>query len=90
MNPAVLKHSFEILSFSGEPTYIPQKQAENLGQLLAPGKVLVRYGARRVGKTTLLKNFAARYRTEHPDEANRILMVSGDDLAVHDYLGRQS
>lgn len=70
--------------------YIPQKQAENLWQLLTPGKVVVLYGARRVGKTTLIKNFVTRYRAEYSAEANRILTVNGDDLAVHDSLGSQS
>lgn len=70
--------------------YIPQKQAENLWQALTPGKVIVLYGARRVGKTTLIKNFIARYRTEYPMEADRVLSVNGDDIVVRDYLGSQS
>ena len=37
--------------------YFPQKQLENLRSLLQPGKVIVIYGARRVGKTTLLRKF---------------------------------
>ena len=37
--------------------YIKQKQLDNLGRALAPGKVVVIYGARRTGKTTLLQQF---------------------------------
>lgn len=37
--------------------YIPQKQIGNLRQRLRPGKVVIIYGARRVGKTTLLRKF---------------------------------
>ena len=51
--------------------YIPQKQAVSLHDMLAPGKVIVLYGARRVGKTTLIRNFLERYRQENPSEANR-------------------
>lgn len=70
--------------------YIPQKQAENLRDMLAPGKVIVLYGARRVGKTTLIRNFLERYRQENPSEANRILLVNGDDIVVREFLGSQS
>ncbi len=70
--------------------YIPQRQAENLRQALMPAKVIVLYGARRVGKTTLVKNFITRYREENPAEADRILSVSGDDIVVREYLGSQS
>jgi AAA+ ATPase superfamily predicted ATPase len=35
------------------------KRAYNLKELIKPGRVLVIYGSRRVGKTTLLKNFLA-------------------------------
>jgi len=35
--------------------YIPQLQLKNLKQLIIPGKVIVIHGARRTGKTTLLK-----------------------------------
>ncbi|MBF0502849.1 MAG: hypothetical protein HQM09_22130 [Candidatus Riflebacteria bacterium] len=37
--------------------YIRQKQLDNLKALVKPGKVLVIYGARRTGKTTLIKEF---------------------------------
>jgi predicted AAA+ superfamily ATPase len=37
--------------------YIAQKQIDNLKKLITPGKVAVIYGARRVGKTTLVQKF---------------------------------
>ena len=63
--------------------YILQKQLENLKQLVAPGKVIVIYGPRRVGKTTLLQKYI-----EH--ENNNILFVNGDDIIVRRYLESQS
>ncbi len=63
--------------------YILQKQLENLRQFLSPGKVVVLYGARRTGKTTLLKEFIKEAKEPH-------LFVSGDDIAVRDFLSSQS
>jgi len=37
--------------------YIPRKQLENLTKILQPNKVVVIYGPRRCGKTTLLNEF---------------------------------
>ncbi len=66
------------------PIYIPQAQYQRLSRLVAPGKVLILYGPRRVGKTTLLRQYAAR-------QADRsILMVNGDDIAAREYLESQS
>jgi len=45
---------------------------------------LILYGPRRVGKTTLLRQYAAR------QTDRSILMVSGDDIAVREYLESQS
>jgi len=70
--------------------YIQQKQVENLQQLLAPQKVVVLYGPRRVGKTTLIKNFVANYRQENPAESDHILSVNGDDIVVRQHLESQS
>jgi uncharacterized protein len=61
--------------------YIKQKQLENLGKALAPGKVVV-YGARRTGKTTLLQQFLRGV-----DEP--YLLVSGEDITVQGYLASQ-
>lgn len=64
--------------------YIPQKQLANLKKLLAPGKVVVVYGPRRVGKTTLLNRFV-----EH-EKNQEILFVNGDDIVARQYLESQS
>jgi hypothetical protein len=63
--------------------YIPQKQLENLRNLVIPGKIVVIYGARQVGKTTLAKKFL-----EDLDE--KVLFVDGDDITVRQYLESQS
>jgi len=63
--------------------YIPQKQIENLRKLIIPGKVMVIYGPRRVGKTTLLKKYLEK-------ENNSVLFVNGDDIIVRQYLESQS
>ncbi len=63
--------------------YIAQKQLENLRMAAQPGKVVVLYGARRTGKTTLLHEFLKS--TEEP-----YLLVSGEDIAVQGYLSSQS
>lgn len=59
--------------------YVPQAQLKRLEGLVSPNKVIVLYGPRRVGKTTLLKHYSA-----HADEAP--LFVTGEDVAVRDYL----
>lgn len=63
--------------------YIPQKQLENLKKLVSPEKVVVVYGPRRCGKTTLINKFL-----ENTPE--KYLLVSGDDITVQEYLGSQS
>jgi len=64
--------------------YIPQKQLKNLRSLIQPGKVIVIYGARRVGKTTLLRKLL--------DEINKdlVLFVNGDDVVAREFLENQS
>lgn len=64
--------------------YVPQAQLKRLSQLVSPGKVVILYGPRRVGKTTLLREYAAQ------QSVGSVLMVSGDDIAVREYLGSQS
>jgi predicted AAA+ superfamily ATPase len=66
--------------------YIPQKQLENLQKLLTPGKVIVLYGARRTGKTTLLNKFLETL----PSNAEKVLFVNGDDIITRQYLESQS
>jgi predicted AAA+ superfamily ATPase len=64
--------------------YIPQKQLENLRSLVQSGKVIVIYGARRVGKTTLLRKFVENLDRE------TVLFVNGDDIIARQFLESQS
>ena len=66
-----------------DDSYIPQAQLSRLERLVAPGKVVVVYGPRRVGKTTLIRHFARRH---DPDA----LVVTGEDIVVREYLESQS
>ncbi len=59
-----------------------QRAYEPLDQYLRPNRVLVIYGARRVGKTTLLQNYLAQTRYKYK-------LASGDDLRVRDVLSSQ-
>ncbi len=63
--------------------YVPQRQHENLSRLLSPNKVIVIYGPRRCGKTTLLNKFLEGI-------SEKYLFVSGEDLTVQNYLSSQS
>ncbi|MCB0303310.1 MAG: ATP-binding protein [Calditrichaeota bacterium] len=67
-------------------TYIPQHQLENLRRYLESGKVLVLYGARRVGKTTLIQRFLETL----PPGSEKVLFVNGDDIVVRQFLESQS
>ena len=62
--------------------YIPRFY-ENLSDYLKPGKVLVIYGPRQVGKTTLLRKFLATTKL-------RYRMDTGDDIRVQEVLGSQN
>jgi len=66
--------------------YIPRKQTENILVWLQPGKVTVLYGARRVGKTTLIAKLANEMKTTGQD----ILFINGDDIVAREYLESQS
>ena len=63
--------------------YVPQKQLDNVKKLLKSGKVIVVYGPRRCGKTTLLKAFLKNY-------SKNALLVSGEDIEVQNYLSSQN
>ncbi len=63
--------------------YIIQKHLENLGKALIPGKAVIIYGARRTGKTTLVRRFLQ-------DIEEPYLLVSGEDITVQGYLASQS
>jgi len=64
--------------------YFPQQQLRNLRALIQPGKVIVIYGARRVGKTTLLRKFIENLDHE------QVLFVNGDDITARQFLETQS
>ena len=66
-----------------DDSYIPQAQLSRLEHLVAPGKVVVVYGPRRVGKTTLIR----RYARQHDPDA---LVVTGEDISVREYLESES
>lgn len=63
--------------------YIEQKQLDNLRIALKPGKVVVIYGARRTGKTTLVQEFLK-------GQEGPYLMVNGEDITVQGFLSSQS
>lgn len=63
--------------------YIPQKHLKNLRTLVTPGKVVIVYGARQVGKTTLVKKFLESVK-------EKALFVDGDDIITRQYLESQS
>lgn len=63
--------------------YIHQKQLENLANSLTPNKVIVIYGARQVGKTTLLKKFIEKTNEKY-------LLLNGEDIFVQRSLEKQS
>lgn len=62
--------------------YIPQIQLNRLHSLCLPGKVVVVYGPRRVGKTTLLKKFL--------ESQSDYLFVTGEDVFIGEYLASGS
>ncbi|MBN1900170.1 ATP-binding protein [Candidatus Sumerlaeota bacterium] len=67
--------------------YIPQKQMENLQKIIQSGKAVVLYGARRVGKTTLIRQFMQNLRDRKSED---ILLVNGDDIVQRQFLQSQS
>ena len=63
--------------------YVPQALLTRLERSVAANRVVVVYGPRRVGKTTLIR----RYVQQHDADA---LLVSGEDITVREYLESQS
>jgi len=63
--------------------YIPQKHLENLKKLIKPNKVIIIYGPRRCGKTTLLLKFLETV-------SEKYLLVNGEDIFIQEYLSSQS
>lgn len=68
---------------SSAPVYIPQKQLENLKKLLKPNRVVIIYGPRRTGKTTLVKKFLEEIK-------EKSLFLNGEDIFVQESLGSRS
>lgn len=62
--------------------YIPQFQLDHLKELVIPGKVVIVYGPRRVGKTTLLKKYL--------EDQRDYLFVTGEDIFVREFLSSGS
>lgn len=62
--------------------YIPQIQLNRLKSLVTPGKVIIIYGPRRVGKTTLLKKFLS--------EESNYIFTTGEDVFVREFLSSGS
>jgi len=60
-----------------------RKQLENLKKLLTENKVIVIYGSRRVGKTTLLKIFLEENKEPY-------LLLNGEDLETRERVNVQS
>lgn len=58
------------------------KRAVNIDKLIKPGKVLIIYGARRVGKTTLLKDFLSRTKIKYK-------LDSGDNIRIQHLFSSQ-
>ncbi|MBU4331715.1 ATP-binding protein [Patescibacteria group bacterium] len=63
--------------------YVPQRQLKNLKNLLSPNKVVIIYGPRRCGKTTLINKFLEKVNQKH-------LLVNGEDIIIQEYLSSQS
>ncbi len=63
--------------------YISQKQLEVLKKSVSPEKVIVVYGPRRCGKTTLLEKFLETTKEKY-------LFVTGEDIFVREQLTSQS
>lgn len=54
---------------------------DNLGEFIKPSKVLIIYGARRVGKTTLLRNYLATLK-------EKMRIESGDNIRLKELFGK--
>lgn len=62
--------------------YIPQIPLQHLKSLITKGKVVIIYGPRRIGKTTLLKKYL--------ENESDFLFINGDDIFVRDFLSSGS
>lgn len=62
--------------------YIPRVQLGLLQKVIDSGKVIIIYGPRRVGKTTLLKKFL--------EDKENFLFVTGEDIFIREFLASGS
>lgn len=62
--------------------YIPQIQLNNLKSAIKPGKAIILFGPRRVGKTTLLKKYL--------EDQQNYLFVTGEDIFIREILSSGS
>ena len=62
---------------------IPRKAQNLIINKIKPGKVIVLHGARRVGKTFLIKEYLKTV-------AEKYIFWNGEDFAVHELLSRRS
>lgn len=62
--------------------YIPQVPLKHLKSIVAPGKVVIIYGPRRVGKTTLLKKYL--------ENEEDYLFTTGEDIFIREFLSSGS
>ena len=59
--------------------YIWRKQLDNLKKIIKPEKVVIIYGARRTGKTTLVKKFLQEIKEPK-------IYLDGEDIFVQENL----
>ena len=65
------------------PRYYDAKLAEEKNKLLKPGRVLIVYGPRRAGKTTLLQRYIQNFK-------GKVFYGVGEDRVLHDIFASQS
>lgn len=65
--------------------FIPRKHLENLKKAVEPNKVVSIFGARRVGKTTLVKEYLKAF-----EDTEKTLFITGDEIEVQKALSSQS
>jgi len=66
-------------------TVVRRTAHDNIKRKLEPGKVIILYGPRRVGKTTLLKQLEEEY-----ESSEKIKSVTGENIAIHKPLSSRS
>ena len=69
--------------------FIPRIQLHNIRQLLLPNKVITLYGARRVGKTTLVRKFIDEIRETFTFK-DKVLFIDGEDIVTRSFLESRS